>query len=155
MKHEKVVRLVERRLGVSPTKGHNRKWYVEHDNHIISWYASPHWETDELEASLFHVRRVGDESDPYTDYFAGYHVRNATQMLDAVCPKPSKFPVGTLVRGKGNKRATRQGYAGLVGLVMEDGGNKYAKVKWNGVPAPEWGLINYPERDLELISGVA
>ena len=155
MKHETVFKKVRARLGVDPVEGHNRKWHVEYDSHVISWYASPHWETDELEASLFHVRRANDTSDPYTDYFAGYHVRNVTQMLDAVCPKPTKFPIGCLVRGKNNKRATRQGYAGLIGLVMEDGGNKYAKVKWNGVPAPEWGLMNYPERDLEVVSGVA
>jgi hypothetical protein len=155
LKHEKVVRMVEKRLGAKPQKGYNNKWYAIHDDQEISWYASPHWETGELEASLFHVRRCDDVSDPYTDYFAGYHLRNATQMLDSVCPKPSKYSVGALVRGKDNKRATRQGYAGLVGIIMQDGGNKYAKVKWNGVPIPKWGLMNYPERDLEVISSVA
>ena len=151
MKHETVLKKVEKRLGVKAQEGHNGKWQAHYDNHVISWYASEPWDNPggPPYAHLFHVRRENDHTDLMTDYFAGYHCDNATQMINAVCPPEAKFPVGCLVRGKGNKRATRQGYAGKTGLVIESG--RYSKVEWLGEPKKDY-QYSYPERDLELVS---
>ena len=150
MKHITVVKKVKERLGVEPQKGHNNKWFAQYNNHIISWYAEKSWRNPEgpLEASLFHVRRVDDQSDPHTDYFAGYFLSNATQMINSVCPPEPKFSVGCLVRGKHNKRAVRQGYAGKTGLVVMAG--SYPKVNWLGEEISYYNT--FPERDLELVS---
>jgi|6_EtaG_2_1085325.scaffolds.fasta_scaffold01205_6 hypothetical protein len=150
MKHETVLKKVEKRLGVKAEEGYNGKWFAQHDDHIISWYAQKNWQDPDgpLEAQNFHVRRVDDISDIQTDYFAGYHLDNATQMINSVCPPAAKFPVGCLVRGKDNKRATRQGYAGKTGIVTKLG--PFPTVNWLGEePSP---YNNYPERDLELVS---
>ncbi len=156
MKHETVLKKVEKRLGIKAQEGHNRKWFAEYNGQVISWYAQEAWNNPGvLEASLFHVRRVDDHSDAMTDYFAGSFRDNATQMLNAVCPPPPKFPVGCLVRGKDNKRATRQGYAGKTGLVIKSAGS-YPVVNWIGETSPPARYeLSYPERDLELVSKVA
>jgi hypothetical protein len=75
-----------------------------------------------------------------TDYHAGSFRDNITQVCESLLPPPPKFPVGSLVRGKQNKRAIRQGYAGKVGLVMPN----------RGEDQPKWGWQTFPERDLEL-----
>ena len=50
-------------------------------------------------------------------------------------------------------RATRQGYAGLTGLVTATGAGGYAIVEWIGPNAPKTTYkVSYPERDLELVS---
>ena len=152
MKHEKVLKKVEKYLGVKAQEGHNGKWYAQYKDEVVSWYASPPWNDSDgpLEASLYHTRRENDISDPYTDYFAGCHWDNVTQMLHSAKPPEPKFPVGCLVRGKSNKRATRQGYAGKTGLVRETGG--YVKIQWLGESYPNGYNYGYPERDLELVS---
>ena len=154
MKHETVLKKVEKRLGVKAEEGYNGKWYAQYGDQIISWYAQKNWQDEDgpLEASLFHVRRQDDITDIQTDYFAGYHLSNATQMINSVCPPEPKFPVGCLVRGKFNKRATRGGYAGKTGLVI--GAGSYPKVEWLGGPKGGY-QYTYPERDLALVSKAA
>ena len=102
--------------------------------------------------TLFHIRSVGDVSDPYTDYHAGSYRENLTQVLHILLPPPSKYPAGSLVRGKANKRATRCGYAGKVGLVMKADGGSYLHVAWTGEPKPTYGWPCVPQRDIERVS---
>ena len=106
----------------------------------------------EADACNFHVRRCDDYSDMQSDYFAGSFRDNASQMIEALLPKPPKFKVGQLVRGKSNKRAMRQGYAGKVGLVMAEGGCGFARVAWVGdnSNSKRFGWPTFPERDLEV-----
>ena len=107
-------------------------------------------EAMEANATNYHVRRVNDHSDIQSDYHAGSFRDNITQVIHALLPPPSKYPAGSLVRGKTNKRASRHGFAGHLGLVVRatDG---YCEVRWVGVPEPRWKLM-YSERDLELVS---
>ena len=151
MLHKKAVKKIEKALGVKVQEGYNGKYYVEYEGKICSWYAQQKYLAEDgvLEASGWHIRRIDDVSDPHTDYFAGSFRDNVTQMINAVKPKAAKFAVGCLVRGKGNKRATRQGYAGKVGLVTGTG--QYLKVEWLGEEPPSYSMT-YPERDLELVS---
>ncbi len=133
------------------------RWSFQHNGYVGSFLANGAMADDtaaqlEADACNFHVRRGDDYSDIQTDYFAGSFRDNATQMIEALLPKPPKFPVGSLVRGKQNKRATRQGYAGKVGLVVPKTGAGYACVAWIGESAPKWGWATYPERDLERVS---
>ena len=88
-----------------------------------------------------------------TDYFAGSFYDNGTQLLHSFKQPEPKFAVGCLVRGKNNKRATRQGYAGKTGLVMEAG--PYTKIQWLGEEYPPRYNYGYPERDLELVAAAA
>ena len=133
------------------------RWSFQHNNYVGSFLANGAMASDmtaqlEADACNFHVRRCDDYSDMQSDYFAGSFRDNATQMIEALLPKPPKFPVGSLVRGKQNKRATRQGYAGKVGLVVPKTGAGYTRVAWTGESAPKWGWATYPERDLERVS---
>ena len=150
------------KLGLEVQEGYNGKFYVEHKGNVASWRYENAWgEVDgryqEIEgvqeARGFHIRREDDHTDLMTDYFAGYFLDNATQFCNALVPPPAKFPVGSLVRGKDNKRANRQGYAGLTGLLVEAGGDKYCRVNWIGREPSNYN--SYPERDLELISAAA
>ena len=134
------------------------RWTFEHNGYVGSFLANGASTNDpralDASATNFHVRRVDDHSDPYTDYYAGSFRENITQVCESILPSPPKFPAGSLVRGKQNKRAIRQGYAGRVGLVMSAGGNGYVKVRWSGVGAKprtaySSGWPIYPERDLE------
>lgn len=151
MLNEKAVKKVEKALGVKVQEGYNGKYYACYNGYVVSWRASKsYYEADgRLEASGWHVRREDDHSDSMTDYFAGSFRDNITQMINAVKPPAPKFPVGSLVRGKNNMRAKRQGYAGKIGLVMEAG--KYSSINWFG-EAPKAYNISYPERDLEFAS---
>lgn len=121
MLHEKAVKKVEKALGVKVEKmGH--RWGCVYDGQVISWLVHPNWEdSTKLEASNWHVRREDDHSDAMVDYFAGYHLDNVSQLIRAVKPPEPKFPVGTLVRAKDNKRATRFGYANRTAIVVEAG----------------------------------
>ena len=97
---------------------------------------------------LWHVVRDGDESDPYTDYFAGSHLSNLTQALNWVAPLPPKFKAGDLVRFKDSKRTRRIRVAGKVGLVMKNakGGNPYYSIMGKDIS----DRMTYSQRDLEL-----
>ena len=128
------------------------RWTFEHNGYVGSFLANGAC-TDEdqldAEAHNFHVRRANDHSDLMTDYHAGSFRDNITQVCESLLPPPPKFPPGALVRGKQNRRAIRPGYAGKVGLVMPNCGNRYARVAWVGEDQPKWGWQTYPERDLE------
>jgi len=148
----------------SPSKNGDYKWRFQHGNYVGSFCANgAHgWEPEALDAdaSLFHVRRFDDHSDSMTDYFAGSFRDNVTQVCESLLPSPPKFPAGSLVRGKDNKRATRQGFAGKIGLVTKAMSGCY-NVQWNGakddkgIRYSSYGTYytpSYSERDLERIS---
>jgi len=132
------------------------RWTFEHNGYVGSFLANGACtDEDQLdsEAHNFHLRRENDVSCLYSDYHAGSFRDNITQVCESLLPSPPKFPVGSLVRGKQNKRAMRQGYAGKVGLVVPNtfkGNSSYTKVAWVGEERPQWGWTTYPERDLEL-----
>jgi len=144
MKHDKVLKKVEKRLGVKASYGSNGKIYVCYKDYCLSW-----WCEKNGEASLLHVRRQEDTPDARTDYFPGHFCENVSQMLDFVCPPSPKFPVGALVRGKDNKRAQRMGYAGKMGLVH--GQSQYGRAACVYLGDNLTGTI-IPERDLENVS---
>ena len=125
------------------------RWHVERDD-----YRDPE---SELVVSSFHTKGVGQESDPYTDYFPGTYWSNGTQLINRLKEPPAKYPAGSLVRGKAkNKRAMRMGYAGKTALVTKSIGGymslQFVDDDWyhssNGYSA-----MTYPARDFELISG--
>ena len=137
----------------TPTKNGDYKWKFRHEGYEGSFSVNGMhgWDAGALDgdACLFHVRGVNDVSDLYTDYHAGSFRNNISQVCESLLPSPAKFSAGDLVRGKSNKRAIRQGYAGKVGLVMESTG--WPRVAWTGErPTSYGGWPSYPERDLEL-----
>jgi len=154
MELNKAIKKIEKYLGTKIERpddidGRGR-FYVEVDGYVGSFYASKKWGSeDEYEASNWHIRAVNDHSDPHTDYYAGSFRDNCTQWLHALKRPEPKFPVGCLVRGKDNKRANRQGFAGKVGLVTSSG--SYCHVDWLGEPEPHY-KVSFSERDLELVS---
>tara|TARA_Y100001973_G_scaffold106802_1_gene187991 strand:+ start:11171 stop:11635 length:465 start_codon:yes stop_codon:yes gene_type:complete len=154
MELNKAIKKIEKYLGTKierPDEIDGRgRFYVEVDGYVGSFYASKKWGSeDEYEASNWHIRSVGDVSDPHTDYYAGSFRDNCTQWLHALKRPEPKFPVGCLVRGKDNKRANRQGFAGKVGLVTSSG--SYCHIDWLGEPEPHY-KVSFSERDLELVS---
>ena len=131
------------------------RWTFVHDGYVGSFLANGRCsDEDQMDADAhnFHIRRCDDHSDLQSDYHAGSFRDNITQLCHSMLPPPPKFPAGSLVRGRDNKRANRQGYAGKVGLVMPNRGSSYTKVAWIGETEPKWGWQTYPERDLELAS---
>jgi hypothetical protein len=163
MKLEKAIKKIEKALGVKvecPTDGRGR-YYFQHGNKIGSFLSQAVYGTredgtygpieGEWEACNWHVRREGDVSDPHTDYFAGYFLDNCSQLVRTLKPPTPKYSIGCLVRGKQNKRATRQGYAGKTGMVIQAG--EYMKIQWLDYK-PGYDYLTYPQRDLELVSGV-
>ena len=131
------------------------RWTFEHNGYVGSFLANGARVDSagalDAEACNFHVRGVNDHTDLHTDYFAGSFRDNITQVCESLLPSPPKFVAGTLVRGKQNKRAIRNNYAGRVGLVMPDGGNGFVRIAWTGAtPNSYGGWPTYPERDLEL-----
>jgi len=157
MLHEKAVKKVEKALGVKVELIGNCRYGCIYDGQVLSWLVQRQWKVENdkivkdgpLEAMNWHIRRVDDHSDPYTDYFAGSHRDNLTQLINAVKPPAPKFPVGTLVRGKDNKRATRQGYAGRLAVVTEAG--KYMYLNWTDGRQDDY-LFHYPERDFAAVN---
>ena len=131
------------------------RWTFEHNGYVGSFLANGVLDTDPnvLDASAcnFHVRREDDHSCLYSDYHAGSFRDNITQVCESLLPSPPKFSPGALVRGRNNKRATRLGFAGLVGLVTDTGHGGYCIVDWIGSSAPKQAYkVSYSERDLEL-----
>ena len=143
-------KLVDRKVEVKDIDHHGNgssKVYArfEGSNQTISF-----WVNSDDSIGAPHICRDGDESDPHTDYFAGYHVDNITQALNTVAALPPKYSVGSLVRFKENKRNKRWRLAGKIALVMqaESGGNY--KVQYDG--SQDRYDPFYSERDLELVS---
>ena len=148
MQFDKFVKKVKNRLGVEIHNIGKSKCWFEYKNRICSFYREEKWDKPGVyEARGFHMRCKNDVSDMMTDYFAGSFFDNGTQLLDYLKPPAGKFPIGTLVRGKDNKRATRQGYAGRLAMVMSSG-------KWMQLHWCEEGMHNgnYPERDFEKVA---
>ncbi len=130
----------------------SHRWTFVHDGYVGSFLANGCGsDEDQMDADAhnFHVRGVNDHSDLMTDYHAGSFRDNITQVCESLLPSPPKYPVGSLVRGKQNKRAIRTGYAGKVGLVMEAKAGDYARIAWTGEAQPRYGWPTYPTRDLE------
>jgi len=134
------------------------RWTFEYNGYVGSFFGNGVCVTDpnalDATAVNFHVRGVSDHSCLHSDYHAGSFRDNITQVCESLLPSPPKFTAGSLVRGKQNKRAIRQGYAGKVGLVMPDGGNGFVRVAWVGDDSysKRFGYPTFPERDLEVAS---
>ena len=133
------------------------RWSFQHNGYVASFLANGRCSDEDqmdAEAHNFHIRRCDDHSDLQSDYHAGSFRDNITQLCQSMLPPPPKFPVGSLVRGRDNKRANRQGYAGLVGLVTKANPGGYIFIDWVGNGPPRIGTypVSYPERDLELVS---
>ena len=141
---------VNREVYIDESDYHNNnrpKVYVrfEGSNQLLSF-----WTNSDGSISSPHVQRDGDESDPYTDYFPGCFFDNLTQALNYIVPLPAKYPAGSLVRFKENKRNTRHKLAGIVALVMEAHTGGSYKLKWPG--SENRYNPTYSERDLELLN---
>ena len=132
------------------------RWSFQHNGYVGSFLPNGASTSDpnalDADACNFHVRGVNDVSCLFSDYHAGSFRDNITQVCESLLPSPPKYPVGSLVRGKDNKRATRQGYAGRVGLVMEANAGDFARIAWTGETQPRYGWPTYPTRDLEAAS---
>ena len=123
---------VNREVYIEESDYHNNnhpKVYVrfEDSNQLLSF-----WTNSDGSISAPHIQRDGDESDPYTDYFPGSFFDNLTQALNYIVPLPAKYPAGSLVRFKENKRNTRHKLAGIIALVMEAHTGGSYKLKWPG-----------------------
>ena len=154
MKVGRAIKKVEKYLGVKVEYvGH--RYTFEYDGVVGSFLANGYggdpWSPEAMEAHgcNWHRRSVGDKSCLYTDYHAGSFRDNLTQVLHSMKAPPPKFPAGSLVRGKNNKRATRNGYAGRVGLVVEAG--EFSKIQWIG-ERMDGRNGRYPSRDFERAS---
>lgn len=156
MLHEKAVKKVEKALGVKVELIGNCRYGVTYNGYVLSWLVQRQWKAENdklvedgpLEAHNWHARRVDDHSDSMTDYFAGSYFDNVTQLINWVKPPEAKFPVGSLVKGKDNKRANRMGYAGRLAIVTEAG--RYMYLKWVSGNDDRY-RIAYPERDFQLV----
>ena len=163
MRLEKAIKKIEKALGVEVKETYNGRYSFQYGNQVASFLTQARYDYDdegnygpienEVEVHNWHIRSENDHTDIQTDYFAGYYVDNCTQFINQLKPPAPKFAVGSLVRGKTNKRATRQGYAGKTGLVREIG--HYVKIQWMGEEYPSQYNYGYPERDIELVSAAA
>ena len=149
-KIEKRAKLVNLKVEIEQKDYHNNgslKVYVHFEGAVSEL---SFWTNSDGSISAPHVKRAGDQSDPHTDYFPGCFYDNITQALNSIAPLPPKYPVGSLVRFKDNKRNNRWKLAGKVALVIqaEHGGNY--KVQYDGVE----NRYNpfYSQRDLEMVS---
>lgn len=125
----------------------DRKTYVKFENasHEISFYVN-----SDGTISSPHLRAWNDFTDSMVDYFAGYFVDNITQALNSVVPLPPKYPVGSLIRFKDNKRMNRWKLAGKIALVIQaEAGGNY-KLQYEG--CDDRYNPFYAQRDLELVS---
>ena len=143
---------VEVKISHQDENSHRHQVYVrfEGSNQTISFYANRSNRVTSGDVHLIQVTRDGDVSDPHTDYFAGSFVDNITQALNWVAPLPAKYPAGSLVRFKDNKRNTRWKIAGVLALVTNAGSGGNYQLKYPG--QPERYGTTYSERDLELVS---
>ena len=139
---KKTIKKIENYLGIKLGNPDNGKYTFEYDDLVCSFREQGD------EAHSFHVRRVNDHSCYLSDYMAGYFSKNATQFLHSIKRPDAKYPAGTLIRGKSNKRAIRNGIAEEVGVVVDIGNYGAYKILWNGTE----NVSTYVhERDLEKV----
>ena len=163
MRVEKAIKKIEKELGVKVEKlyenaQYHAKYAFKYEDRICTFLTQQAYGEDKngnygkldyAEAMNWHTQQMDDVSDPMTDYFAGYFLENCTQLIRSCKPPEPKYPVGCLVRGKQNKRAIRQGYAGKTGMVIDAG--EYMKIKWLDHKVA-YEYMTYPQRDMELVS---
>ena len=149
MLNDKAIKKVEKALGVKVEDMGSGRFGCYYEGEILSWLTQRSDWTDEdspLNAFNWHVRRADDHSDSMVDYFAGSFRSNITQLIHSVKPPAAKFSVGSLVRGKNNKRAARHGYSGDLAVVTEAG--NYMRLQFVGETTAPYQT--YPEKDFEL-----
>lgn len=118
-----------KKLGLTVDES-NRRCYIVHNDLVASWFwQESYTHPGELEGTNWHVKRAGQESCPYTDYFPGSFYENATQMLNRLVPPGSKYKVGSLLRCKETKRNARFNRTNRVGLMIQ-AGQKQAQIQW-------------------------
>ena len=143
-------KILKREVELEQNDYHNNgqiKVYIqfEDSNQLLSF-----WTNSDGTISSPHTVRDGLKSDPHTDYFPGTFWDNITQALNTIAPLPPKYPVGSLVRFKDNKRNNRWKLAGKVALVIQaEAGGNY-KVQYDG--SEDRYNPFYSQRDLEMIS---
>ena len=141
---------LDRKVDIEQNDYHNNgqvKVYVrfEESNQLLSF-----WTNRDGTISSPHTVRDGLKSDPHTDYFPGSFWDNITQALNYIVPLPAKYPVGSLIRFKDNKRMNRSKMAGKIALVIEAASGGNYKVQYDG--SQDRYNPYYSERDLELVS---
>ena len=141
---------LDRKVDIEQNDYHNNgqvKVYVrfEESNQLLSF-----WTNRDGTISSPHTVRDGLKSDPHTDYFPGSFWDNITQALNYIVPLPAKYPVGSLIRFKNNKRMNRSKMAGKIALVIEAASGGNYKVQYDG--SQDRYNPYYSERDLELVS---
>ena len=143
-------KILKREAHIEQHDYHNNgqvKVYIrfEDSNQLLSF-----WTNSDGTISSPHTVRDGLKSDPHTDYFPGTFWDNITQALNSIAPLPPKYPVGSLVRFKDNKRNNRWKLAGKVALVIqaESGGN----YKLQYEDSLDHYNPFYSQRDIELVS---
>jgi len=139
MKTAKAIKKIEDYLDVKvECQGHQYTFLYE--NKVCRFHDSSG------DAHSFHVRRSNDHTDLQSDYFAGCFLKNVTQFLHTLKQPDPKYPAGTLVRGRQNKRALRHGISDKVGVVIDIGLYGSYNILWNG----DEHITSYPyERDIE------
>ena len=153
MKVKNVIKRVEKALGVKVNRPEREdgygKYWAHYGGRVISW--SPNGSGGlEAEATGFHIRREDDHDHHHTDYFAGYFLDNATQMINAAKPPPPKYKVGSLIRFKNNKRAQRYNVAGRLVIVITAVVVACAAFVSPEFHKPYHRSYNYHERDMSL-----
>ena len=158
MRYNNFIKKLKTRLGdgiqieSEATTINGRREWLAYNGTIASWRVESNSGVEIV--SSFHSKNAGDESDPHTDYYPGFFWNNGTQLIDRLKPSTPKYPVGSLVRGKGNKRATRLGYSDKVALVTEAAGKhmklKFVEEEWANQSYSRRNML-YPVRDFELI----
>ena len=141
---------LDRKVDIEQNDYHNNgqvKVYVrfEESNQLLSF-----WTNRDGTISSPHTVRDGLKSDPHTDYFPGSFWDNITQALNYIVPLPAKYPVGSLIRFKDNKRMNRSKMAGKIALVIEAASGGSYRVQYDG--SEDRYNPYYSERDLELVS---
>ena len=143
-------KVVNRGVDIQQNDYHNngqvKVWIqFEGSNQLLSF-----WTNSDGSISSPHTVRDGLKSDPHTDYFPGTFWDNITQALNTIAPLPPKYPVGSLVRFKHNKRNNRWRLAGKVALVTQaEAGGNY-KLQYEG--SENHFNSFFAQRDIELVS---
>ena len=143
-------KILNRGVDIEQNDYHNNgqvKVYIrfEDSNQLLSF-----WTNSDGTISSPHTVRDGLKSDPHTDYFPGTFWDNITQALNTIAPLPPKYPVGSLVRFKHNKRNNRWRLAGKVALVTQaEAGGNY-KLQYEG--SEDRYNPFYAQRDIERVS---